>query len=70
MIIPTRYDFIKQLLEDLGPPAEIEKKSREFIEFIEKIRDNFVYIRQGITNTFKVKLCIYLFSLRIFLIQT
>ena len=45
MIIPTRYDFIEQLLQELGPPAETEKKSREFIEFIEKLRDNFVYIR-------------------------
>ena len=47
MIIPTRYEFIAKLLEELGPAAETDKKSREFIEFTEKIRDNFVYIRHG-----------------------
>ena len=45
MIIPTRYEFIKRLLEELGPGEE--KKTKEFIEFVQKTRNNFVYIRNG-----------------------
>ena len=45
MIIPTRYEFIKKLLEELGPGDE--KKTKEFIEFVQKTRNNFVYIRNG-----------------------
>ena len=46
MIIPTRYEFIKKLLEELGPGDE--KKTKEFIEFVQKTRNNFVYIRNGL----------------------
>ena len=45
MIIPTRYEFIKKLLEELGPGDD--KKAKEFIEFVQKTRNNFVYIRNG-----------------------
>ena len=45
MVIPTRYAYIQRLLAELGPPAEGEKKNKEFIDFIEKVRNNFVYIR-------------------------
>jgi len=45
MIIPTRYEFIKKLLEELGPGDD--KKTKEFIEFVQKTRNNFVYIRNG-----------------------
>ena len=47
MIIPTRYEFIKKLLEELGPGDE--KKTKEFIEFVQKTRNNFVYIRNCFT---------------------
>ena len=52
MIIPTRYEFIKKLLEELGPGDD--KKAKEFIEFVQKTRNNFVYIRNGCQNISKV----------------
>ena len=48
MVIPARYDLIEKLLEGLGPKYDAEGKllkNKEFIEFHEKIRNNFVHIR-------------------------
>ena len=50
MVIPTRYEYIQKLLEELGPPREGEKKTKEFIDFIEKVRNNFVYIRGNLVK--------------------
>ena len=50
MVIPTRYEYIQKLLAELGPPAEGEKKTKEFIDFIEKVRNNFVYIRGNLVK--------------------
>ena len=48
MVIPTRYALIEKLLKELGPKLDAEGKilkNKEHIEFIEKQRNNFVYIR-------------------------
>ena len=50
MVIPTRYEYIQKLLAELGPPVEGEKKTKEFIDFIEKVRNNFVYIRGNLVK--------------------
>ena len=49
MVIPTRYDYIQKLLAELGP-QEGEKKQKDFIDFIEKVRNNFVYIRGNLVK--------------------
>ena len=48
MVIPARYDLIAKLLEELGPKLDAEGKvikNKEHIEFVDKTRNNFVYIR-------------------------
>lgn len=47
-VIPRRYDFIEHVLAELGPKYDAEGKlvkNREFIEFIEKVRTNWVSLR-------------------------
>jgi len=47
-VLPRRYDFIEHVLAELGPKYDAEGKlvkNREFIEFIEKVRTNWVSLR-------------------------